>query len=101
MIRRKYSTDGGTCSVTFVFDRRPGPRPQRVSVVGDFNNWDPDADRMKRRKDGSFSISKRLSSGASYEFRYLVDGESWQNESTADAFAPTPFGDAENCIVRV
>jgi hypothetical protein len=39
-----------------------------------------------------------LESGKEYQFRYLINGETWENDFEADAYAPTPFG-VENSVV--
>ena len=36
-----------------VFELGPGESEHHVSVVGDFNSWDPYATPMKRRRDGT------------------------------------------------
>jgi len=33
-------------------------------------------------------------------FRYLVDGERWENDWAADAYVPNPFG-GEDSVVEV
>ncbi len=46
---------------------------KKVSVVGDFNNWDPEANVMERRLDGSWHTIVHLNNG---HHRYMlnVDG---------------------------
>ena len=45
-----------------------------ISLVGDFNNWNPENDLMHRGKDGIWRLTKRLTSGE-YRYMYLVDGK--------------------------
>jgi hypothetical protein len=56
--------DGG---VRFVFQGKPG---QRISISGDFNNWEPFIDFLSEIPDkpGFFSIRLRIKSGAHYYF---------------------------------
>jgi hypothetical protein len=41
-----------------------------------------------------------LEPGHDYQFRYLVDGETWLNDPAADKYVPNPFG-SENSVVIV
>ena len=65
----------GTTKVTFVVsaDEPPG----RVSVVGDFNGWDPFANPLKRRSNGTRSSSVVVASDARYEYKYLDEDGAW------------------------
>jgi hypothetical protein len=42
-----------------------------------------------------------LEKGREYQFRYLLDNKNWENDPSADGFAPTPFGDSENSIITL
>ena len=55
-----------------------------ASVVGDFNEWDPDADPMVRRSNGTFSAVVPLITGATYRFRYRSADGIWFNDDAAD-----------------
>lgn len=52
------------------------PTAKAVSLVGDFNDWDPARHRMRRTagSDGLYVRIVDLAPGR-YEFRYIVDGE--------------------------
>ena len=39
-----------------------------------------------------------LEAGRPYRFRYLVDGEQWLNDETADGWLPNQFGSADSVI---
>ena len=78
MISKEYTKTGRSCRVTF--ELPADVKADSVSVLGDFNDWDPKARPLKRRKDGSFSATVSLKPGADYRFRYLVDGEQWVND---------------------
>ncbi|MFN3471211.1 MAG: isoamylase early set domain-containing protein [Aquificaceae bacterium] len=85
---------GSLCIVTFYYK---GEKAQKVELVGEWNDWKPEA--MKRKKDGTFWITKRLKSGRSYRFKYLIDGQYWENELQADQQVPNPFGTTDSLIV--
>ncbi len=69
-------------------------------LVGDFNNWDKTANPMKKKKDGTFYTALTLDTGQAYQFRYFLDGERWENDWQADAYALNEIG-VENSVVEV
>ncbi len=74
------------------------PEAETVHLVGSFNNWDMNEQPMRRLKDGRFMAGRVLAPGASHEYRYLVDGETWVNDWNAESYAPNPHG-SDNCVV--
>ena len=69
---RRYSARNQKHSVAFFLCQ--APRAQQVSLVGDFNEWDPNANPMERRPDGCWAIRLELPHG-SYRYLFLVDGQ--------------------------
>jgi hypothetical protein len=55
---------------------------------------------MSHRKDGKISTTVSLQAGETYRFRYLVDGERWENDWGADGYMPNPFG-AEDSLIKL
>ena len=98
MLKKTFKKDGKTCSVTFTVPATVGA--QEVHLCGDFNDWSETSHPLKRRKDGRFSSTLSLEAGQSYRFRYLLDGERWENDEAADAYTPNPFG-GDDSIVKV
>ena len=71
-----------------------------IHVVGDFNGWNRRADAMARSDDtGDWHLDLELERGRTYQFRYLVDGATWQNDWHADRYVPNPFG-GENSVLE-
>jgi 1,4-alpha-glucan branching enzyme len=68
-----------------------------VSVVGEFNDWSTTADPMTAVGDG-FIARIWLMPGRSYRFRYLIDGERWENDWDADDYVPNEFGGEDSVI---
>ena len=66
MIRKRPAADGG---VVVTFSLPDEGRP--VSVVADFNDWDPYSHPMRRRSNGTRSVAVPLPPGARARFRYL------------------------------
>lgn len=77
----------GPVPVQFVL-HAPGARS--VSVVGDFNDWDPDALPMTRGGGGVWSVVVPLAPGP-VRYSFLVDGGEWRADPDAAA-APGDFG---------
>lgn len=95
MIRRTTTTDG-TVKVTFVVPCEQLDAP--VSVVGDFNDWDPLATPMRRRSNHTRSVAVEVPAGRRIEFRYLADGGEWLTDEDADGVVRTPIG-ARNAVL--
>lgn len=68
--------------VTFILsaDTPPGP----VSVVGDFNDWQPGIHTLEPRKDGKRAVTVELPAKSMHSFRYLAAGDYWFNDETAE-----------------
>lgn len=96
MLIKNYSKSGRICRVTFKVPVEV--EAGSVSLLGDFNDWDPEADPLTKRKDGTFSTTISLESGNSYRFRYLLDGERWENDWEADMYVPNDFGSDDSVI---
>jgi 1,4-alpha-glucan branching enzyme len=50
------------------------PDARFISIVGDFNNWNPENDLLEKKKDGVWTLKKRLFPGV-YKYKYIVDGK--------------------------
>jgi 1,4-alpha-glucan branching enzyme len=50
------------------------PEAKHVSVIGDFNNWNPNATPMIRQPDGQWAASLELRHGY-HRYVFLVDGK--------------------------
>lgn len=97
MPRKTTSRRGTSCRVTF--ELPPGVPATAVAVLGDFNGWSPDAHPLARRRDGRFSATVSLPAGATYRYRYLLDGARWENDPAADGYVPNPFGGDDSVVV--
>jgi 1,4-alpha-glucan branching enzyme len=87
----RSSLFGGKTRVTFSL---PAASPVgAVSVVGDFNGWQPGFHELKTRRNGTRSVSVTLAPGA-YRFRYLASGGVWIDDTAADRLDG-------NCLIRV
>jgi hypothetical protein len=76
------------------------PQAARVSLVGDFNRWDPAATPMERTPTGgTWSVVVPLSVGR-HEYAFVVDGKQWLPDPSAP-LAPVDGLGAPNSVVLV
>jgi hypothetical protein len=87
----------GTVDVTFTLpaDVHAGT----VALCGEFNAWSADDIRLERGSDGSWRATVPLEPGRSYRYRYLLDGQRWENDRRADRYVPNPLGSTDSVIV--
>ncbi len=101
-IKKQFLKSKPECKVTFKFQKNDGINAESVKVVGDFNNWDLNAEPMKPLKSGEFTQTINLSSGSQVQFRYLVNNSLWFNDDEADSFIDNGLGDAEkNSVIQL
>lgn len=98
MAKKTYTKNGKTCRVTF--ELPPAVNAEAASVCGDFNDWSPAVTPMARRKQGNFSVTLTLPTERAYRYRFLLDGERWENDWEADTYVPNEFG-TEDSLIRV
>jgi len=73
----------GTVRVTFAL---PADEPDgAVSVVGNFNDWDPFAHPLRRRANRTRSAAVTVPVGSTLHFRYLAEGGVWFDDETVSA----------------
>lgn len=99
-LRKQFYEKKLVCKVTFKLSKEIASYAKQVNLVGDFNNWDQDNLPMKKLKSGEFSLSVDLEKGREYQFRYLIDGGSWLNETEADKLVLNEF-QSDNSVVIV
>src|SRR4051812_43183147 len=88
-------SDGEMVMVTFRLPRAIDAH--RACVVSEFNDWSETANPMERDRD-SFLARIPLAPGRPYRFRYLLDGERWENDWAADAYVTNDFGGDDSVI---
>jgi 1,4-alpha-glucan branching enzyme len=96
MIRKEFVSED---RIRVVFELDASPWTERVSLVGEFNDWDTSATPM-RRKDSELRwvATVVLTSGECYRFRYLVDGSEWLNDWHADDHVENPHSSYDSVI---
>lgn len=76
------------------------PDARSVSVVGDFNDWDPSATPLREAADaGVWTITVPLTAGR-HQYVFLVDGNRWTPDPAAPTAVEDDFG-MPNSVITV
>ena len=67
----RYSAKNNLRPTNFLF---LAPEAKHVSVIGDFNNWSPNSNPMRRQPDGGWTAQIPLTHGH-HRYLFLVDGQ--------------------------
>ena len=100
-IKKQYLKSKPVCKVTFRISGKLGNSASTAYIVGEFNDWNSSSTPMKKLKTGAFTTTLNLEKGKEYQFRYLLDSKTWENDADADKYVPTPFGDCENSVITL
>ena len=98
-IKKQYLKSKPVCKVTFRLPGQAAGSAESANIVGEFNDWNIYATPMKRLKNGSFVVTLDLKPNIEYQFRYLLDDKTWENDGEADKYVSHPYGDGENSVV--
>jgi 1,4-alpha-glucan branching enzyme len=93
-LEKQTSETHGRVVVTFQIPAEAGVTT--VDVVGEFTDWGLVA--MQSDENGNLSASFDLQVGRTYRFRYLLDGERWQNDWAADNYVPNDYGGDDSVV---
>ena len=74
------------------------PEAKRVSLAGNFNNWNAGKLMAKKDSKGTWTVKVNLRPGR-YEYKFVVDG-SWINDPNCGSCVPNAFGGC-NCAIEV
>jgi 1,4-alpha-glucan branching enzyme len=96
MIQKTFSKKKTSCKVTFRV--AAGEVQVGAALLGDFNDWNVEANPLTRRKDGTYSTTVTLKTGQAYRFRYLIDSERWLNDEQADKLVANRFGSLDSLL---
>jgi 1,4-alpha-glucan branching enzyme len=97
-LAKQFSKSKPLCKVTFELssDQVQG---KQVSLVGEFNEWNSSNTLLKKQKNGNFKATLELPIGSEVQFRYLVDGQNWINDDSADKYVPSGVSNENNSVV--
>jgi len=97
-LKKQFYESKPVCKVTFKLTKDIVNSAESVNLAGDFNKWDTKSIPMKKLKGGEYAVTLALQKGKEYQFKYLIDGDSWINEKEADKYVPNEF-QTENSVV--
>lgn len=98
-VKKQYNETKPVCKVTFKITKEANITANQANLAGDFNNWDIENTPMKKLKSGEFTVSLDLEKGKEYQFKYLIDGKEWLNDSEADKQVPNEFQTNNSVII--
>lgn len=82
--------------VKFVFI---APQASQVTVVGNFNGWNPSAHPMQRTPTGgTWTVTVPLEAGR-HEYSFVVDGSHWVPDPSAPLASKDGFGTANSVLL--
>lgn len=96
MLTKKFFKSKPTCQVTFQLPKEI--KAKKVSLAGEFNNWNPKKTPLKKVK-GVWKTTLELEQGREYQFRYYVDGSEWHNDDAADKYVPNNVNGDNSVVV--
>ncbi len=96
-IKKQYLKSKPVCKVTFTV---PAKDATKVSVVGNFNEWKTNVLKLRKLKNGTFKGIVDLEKDASYEFKYVIDGN-YVNDDQADAYVWNDYAGSENSVLNL
>jgi hypothetical protein len=79
-LKKQYFKTKPLCKVTFSVPKQLAACANTVHLVGDFNDY--------------------LRPDCEYQFRYLLDGITWENDPQAEKYTPNVYG-SQNSAVAV
>lgn len=92
MLKKQYLKNKPTCKVTFTLPVEAVNGAQEVKLLGEFNGWNREEGILMKATKKEFKTILELETGRNYEFRYLIDNNTWENDWAADDYLPTPYG---------
>ena len=73
------------------------PDAKKVSLVCDFNAWDPKKHPMKKSANGLWQKTIYLTAPGTYEYKFHVDGQ-WVEDPGNQVLCDNRFGTRNNII---
>jgi 1,4-alpha-glucan branching enzyme len=97
MLKCSPARGSDTVKVTFTLPTAEFEQP--VSVLGDFNGWDPHAHPLKKRSNGTRSAVVEVPAGQQVRFKYLASGGEWFCDPDADTVVHDEYHTLDSLLV--
>ncbi|WP_117236186.1 isoamylase early set domain-containing protein [Vibrio maerlii] len=94
MFKKRFFKTKDEVEVTFQWTKEDDI--SSVAICGDFSDWQPVAMKLNRQK--VFTYKTRLAKDSSFQFRYLINEETWENDHQADDYVWNGLG-SDNSVV--
>lgn len=97
MLTKKFFKTKDEAEITFEFQRDD---IDKIELVADFNDWQPLAMKFNKTQK-VFKTKVRLPKNETFQFRYLINDNEWENDYKADQYLPNDFGSDNSIVVTV
>lgn len=97
MLKYTPARTGSAVKITFALPATDVEQP--VSVLGDFNGWDPFANPLKKRSNGTFSATVEVPVGQTLRFKYLAGDGSWFCDPDAATVLHPEYSTVDSLVV--
>lgn len=67
------------------------PAANTVTLAGDFNDWDIQANPLRKDEQGVWKTTLRLQPGI-YQYKFVIDGAEWTEDPQNPNRVPSPHG---------
>ena len=74
------------------------PQAKSVQIAGDFNDWKPERNPMRKAGDGTWQARVPIAKGI-HRYRLVVNGK-WQHDPHNDSTEANPYGEL-NSVIKV
>ena len=97
MLKCTTARRGKAVKVTFALPAAAVEQP--VSVLGDFNGWDPMANPLKKRSNGTLSATVEVAAGQELRFKYLAADGEWFCDPEAETIVHDEYHTVDSLLV--
>jgi 1,4-alpha-glucan branching enzyme len=94
MIKKRFFKNKGEVEVTFEW---PKGDIESIALAADFNQWEATPMKLNKKKK-VFKFQVRLPKNESYQFRYLINKTTWENDPKADEYISNNYGDVNSIL---
>jgi 1,4-alpha-glucan branching enzyme len=100
-LKKQYIKNKTVCKVSFRVHKKDTLDTKQIFLVGDFNQWHETATPMRQLKNGDFIVALDLEPGREYQFKYYFDRMAWRNDTDADGYIHSDYGNCDNSVVNI
>lgn len=100
-LSKNYLKSRPACKVKFIAPKALSESAKKLFLAGEFNNWEYTETPLRRQKNGDYATIVELAPGTEYQYRFVLDGERWENDYEADKYVPSHVCNDDNSVVVV